>query len=211
MNHHGRRFLTAITVFLAAAGQGAAKDLGTHGPLFEVAEPSILETIKTRLKEMEAAGDLDRMREEMQNTTREYVNRPRPVPGLGKAEEYARWEVDLSITLDRDLADHQGQVFARAGTVVNPMAYSRFNKRIVLLDGDDPEQVEFALSEGNELDTLLVLVNGDPLGLMRDHGRRFYFDQDGVLVKRFGIENVPAVAQRADPVMQLEEIVVGSK
>ncbi len=211
MKHHRRRLLVAVLVFAAAAGQGAAKDLGTHGPLWEVTEPSILETIQTRLKEMEAAGDLDRMREEMQNTTRAYVNRPRPVPGLSKAEEYARWDVDLSITVEQDIADHQGQVFARAGTVVNPMAFSRFNKRIVLFDGDDPAQVEFALSSGNELDTLLVLVNGDPLGLMREHGRRFYFDQDGVLVKRFGIENVPAVAQRADPYMQVEEIVVVSK
>ncbi len=204
-----RLFQTAAFVVLASAGQGTAKDLGTHGPLFEVEEPSLLDTIKNRLTEMEAAGELDQMRQEMQDTTRAYVNRPRPVPGLGKAEEYSIWEVDLSITLTEDLVDHQGVVFARAGTVVNPMAYSRFNKRIVLIDGDDPDQVSFALSDGDELNTLLVLVNGDPLGLMREHGRRFYFDQDAVLVNRFGIQNVPAVVQRADPLMQVEEIALG--
>ncbi|NSY40681.1 type-F conjugative transfer system protein TraW [Leisingera sp. ANG59] len=209
MTHHRRRLQAAVLVLAAAAGQGAAKDLGTHGPLFEVAEPSLLDTIKTRLLEMEAAGELDQMRQDMQDTTRAYVNRPRPVQGIGKAEEYAVWEVDMSITLKEDLADHQGRVFARAGTVVNPLAYSRFEKRIVLLDGDDPDQVAFALADGGELDTLLVLVNGDPLGLMREHGRRFYFDQDAVLVKRFGIRNVPAVVQRADPVMQVEEIALG--
>ncbi|NKX74063.1 type-F conjugative transfer system protein TraW [Rhodobacteraceae bacterium R_SAG3] len=204
-----RLFQTAAFVVLASAGQGTAKDLGTHGPLFEVEEPSLLNTIKNRLTEMEAAGELDQMRQEMQDTTRAYVNRPRPVPGLGKAEDYSIWEVDLSITLTEDLVDHQGVVFARAGTVVNPMAYSRFNKRIVLIDGDDPDQVSFALSDGDELNTLLVLVNGDPLGLMREHGRRFYFDQDAVLVNRFGIQNVPAVVQRADPLMQVEEIALG--
>ena len=204
-----RLFQTAAFVALASAGQGTAKDLGTHGPLFEVEEPSLLDTIKNRLTEMEAAGELDQMRQEMQDTTRAYVNRPRPVPGLGKAEDYSIWEVDLSITLTEDLVDHQGIVFARAGTVVNPMAYSRFNKRIVLIDGDDPDQVSFALSDGDELNTLLVLVNGDPLGLMREHGRRFYFDQDAVLVNRFGIQNVPAVVQRADPLMQVEEIALG--
>lgn len=204
-----RLFQTAAFAVLASAGHGTAKDLGTHGPLFEVEEPSLLDTIKNRLTEMEAAGELDQMRQEMQDTTRAYVNRPRPVPGLGKAEEYSIWEVDLSITLTEDLVDHQGVVFARAGTVVNPMAYSRFNKRIVLIDGDDPDQVSFALSDGDELNTLLVLVNGDPLGLMREHGRRFYFDQDAVLVNRFGIQNVPAVVQRADPLMQVEEIALG--
>lgn len=204
-------YRTVLLSIVLASGQGAAKDLGTHGPLFEITEPSLLDTIKQRLSDMEAAGELDVMKKEMQDRTKAYVNRPRPVTGLGKAETYARWEVDLSITLTQDLADHNGQVFARAGTVVNPLAYSRFNKRIVIFDGDDPAQVEFALSEGDELNTLLVLMNGDPLGLMREHGRRFYFDQDSVMVDRFGIRNVPAVVQRADPFMQVEEIVVGSK
>ncbi|WP_171182372.1 type-F conjugative transfer system protein TraW [Ruegeria sp. HKCCD8929] len=200
-------FLPLVIALFATAVQ--AKDLGTHGPLFEVIEPSILETIHARLRDMEASGELAVMQRDMQDRTKSYVNRPRPVPGIGKATEYASWEVDMTITLTEDLADHQGQVFARAGTVVNPLAYSRFNKRIVLIDGDDAAQVRFALSEGDELDTLLVLVKGDPLGLMREHGRRFYFDQDAVLVDRFGINNVPAVVQRADPVMRVEEIVVG--
>ena len=49
----------------------------------------------------------------------------------------------------------------------------------------------------------------EALALMREHGRRFYFDQDAVLVKRFGVQNVPAVVQRADPFMQVEEIALG--
>jgi conjugal transfer pilus assembly protein TraW len=196
-------------LLLLSAGAGMAKDLGTHGPLFEVTEPSILDTIRVRLSEMETNGEIAQMQRDMQDRTRAYVDRPRPVAGLARAEKTALWEVDLSITLTEDLADHQGQVFAGAGTVVNPLAYSRFDKRIVLFDGDDPDQVGFALETGGELDTLLVLVNGDPLGLMRAHGRRFYFDQDGVLVKRFGIRNVPAVVQRADPVMQVQEIALG--
>lgn len=199
----------AALLLLSMAGQGAARDLGTHGPLFEIGEPSLLDVIKARLTKLEADGELNRMRREMQDTTRSYVNRPPRVAGLHKAENYATWEVDLTITLKEDLSDHRGRVFARAGTVVNPTAYSRFNKRIVLFDGDDPDQVAFALADGNELDTLLVLVNGDPLGLMRDYGRRFYFDQGGVLVNRFGIRNVPAVVQRADPLMQVEEIALG--
>ncbi|WP_244615028.1 type-F conjugative transfer system protein TraW [Pukyongiella litopenaei] len=188
-----------------------AKDLGTYGPLFEVIEPSILDTIRTRLRDMEATGELDAMRRDMQERTRRYTERPRPVPGLGKAEDYRAWDVDLTITLKEDLADHRGRVFARAGTVVNPLAWSRFDKRIVLFDGDDPAQLRFALEDGDELDTLLVLVSGDPLGLMRAHGRRFYFDQDGVLVGRFGIRNVPAVVSRADPMMRVEEFAVGDE
>ena len=114
----------------------------------------------------------------------------------------------VSITVETDLADQNGRIFARRGTVVNPLAYSRFNKTIILFDGDDPAQVEFALSEGNELDTLLVIVSGEPLELTRINGRRFWFDQQGVITDKFQIERLPSVITRADPVMLVEEIPV---
>lgn len=186
-----------------------AEDFGTHGPVWDISEPSLLDVIKARLQEMEEAGDIARMQQEMQDTTRAYVARPRPVFGLVKAQEERSFEVDLTITVSRDLADHEGRVFARAGSVINPLHYSHFNKRIVFLDGDDPAQVAFALQEGNELDTLLVLTNGAPLELMREHGRRFYFDQDAVMVNRFQIAALPSEVMRASDVMIVREVPVG--
>ena len=158
---------------------------------------------------MDESGELEDMRDEMQETTRAYVNRPRPVLGLLPAEEARSFEVDLTITLERDLMDHRGQVFARAGTRINPLDYSHYNQRIVVFDGDDPDQVSFALSEGNELDTLLVLTNGAPLELMRAHGRRFYFDQDGQITSRFQVTRLPSVITRGNRVMVVEEVPVG--
>jgi conjugal transfer pilus assembly protein TraW len=187
-----------------------AKDFGTHGPIWEIAEPNLLEVIQARLSAMQESGELDAMQREMQDITRAYVNRPRPVQGLLPAEEAHSYEVDLSITLDRDLMDHRGVVFARAGTRINPLEYSHFNQRIVVFDGDVPEQVAFALSEGNELDTLLVLTNGAPLELMRSHGRRFYFDQDAQITARFQITRLPSVITRGDRVMRVEEVPVGA-
>ncbi|MDG1738683.1 MAG: type-F conjugative transfer system protein TraW [Paracoccaceae bacterium] len=203
--------LTALAFCLSLLAPGAmmAKDFGTHGPVWEIAEPNLLEVINARLSAMEDSGELDDMRDEMQDTTRAYVNRPRPVPGLLPAEEAHSYEVDLSITLDRDLMDHRGVVFARAGTRINPLEYSHFNQRIVVFDGDVPDQVAFALSEGNELDTLLVLTNGAPLDLMRAHGRRFYFDQDARITSRFHITRLPSVITRGERVMMVEEVPVG--
>lgn len=198
-----------LCVALLAPGAMMAKDFGTHGPVWEIGEPNLLEVINARLAAMEDSGELDAMRTEMQDTTRAYVNRPRPVLGLLPAEEAHSYEVDLSITLDRDLMDHRGVVFARAGTRINPLDYSHFNQRIVVFDGDVPDQVAFALSEGNELDTLLVLTNGAPLELMRAHGRRFYFDQDGQITSRFHITRLPSVITRGDRVMRVEEVPVG--
>ncbi len=185
-----------------------AKDFGTQGPVWDIIEPSILDTIKARLGEMESSGALAAMQQEMKDKTRAYVNRPRPVTGLVDAEDYAEFEVDMSITLNRDLADQQGRVFARAGTVINPLDYSVFNKRIVFLDGDNPDQVAFALSKGTELDTLIVLTNGAPLELMRQYGRRFYFDQDGQMTRKFQIRKLPSEVVRGQRVMIVREIPV---
>ena len=207
----GNLLMSAVGVCLMAGSIAAAKDLGTHGPVFPVEEPSILDAIQDRLGAMERNGEFELLRQEMEETTRAYVDRPRPVTGLRKATEDRTYDVDLSITVERDLPDHEGRVFAKAGDVINPLDYSMFQKRIVLLDGDDPAQVEWALAFGNEIDTLLVLTNGAPLDLTREHGRRFYFDQDGVITARFGVEALPAQIVRGDGVMRVMEVTVGDR
>ncbi len=201
--------MVAVCASLAVAGSADARDLGTHGPVFPVEEPSILDAIHERLSAMEASGELEQMRQGMEDTTRSYVNRPRPVLGLRKATEDRYYSVDLSITVERDIADHRGVVFAKAGDVINPLHYSHFTKRIVLLDGDDPKQVDWALSHGTEIDTLLVLTSGTPLDLTKEHGRRFYFDQDGVITNRFEVRALPAEIIRGDDVMHVHEVPVG--
>jgi len=206
-----QRLALVTLLFLILTPSSYSKDFGRFGPVWEIAEPSILDMIKQRLGELESSGELESMKLEMQDKTRAYVARPRPVLGIREAKEQRQFWVDLTHELSRDLKDHQGRVFARAGTVINPLHYSHFNKRIVVIDGDRPAQVEFALAEGNELDTLLVLINGAPLELMRKHQRRFYFDQDAQIVKKFNIEFVPSVISRGDDAMLVTEIPMGEK
>lgn len=190
------------------AGAAASKDFGVYGTLFPVTEPDFLQEIIGRFQTMEETGELKEMERAMQARTRAYIDRPTVGALLPPAEEYRAFEFDPSITLDRDLMDQNGTVFAKAGTRVNPLAYSGFSKRIVVIDGDEEAQVKFALSEGNEIDTLIVIAKGAPLDLSNNHGRRFWFDQQGVIVARFGLEYLPSVITRADPVMLIEEIPV---
>lgn len=187
----------------------AAKNFGTYGTVFPIIEPDFLEEIMSRLRAMEADGGLAQLERDMQDRTRDYLERPRSGLDLPAAQDYRAFYFDPSITLDRDLADHNGTVFASAGTTVNPLAFSGFSKRIVVIDGDAEDQVAFSLEEGDELDTLIVIAKGAPLDLMRRHGRRFWFDQDGVIVTRFGLEHLPSVITRADPMLLIEEIPTG--
>ncbi|MGO4855368.1 hypothetical protein [Phaeovulum sp. W22_SRMD_FR3] len=208
----GRRTQRAVILAAALAGalasSAAAKNFGAYGTVFPITEPDFLQEILSRFQAMEANGGMAQMERDMQDRTRDYLNRPVAGAILPPAEEYLAFEFDPSITLDRDLTDHEGRIFAQAGTVVNPLNYSGFSKRIVVIDGDAPGQVDFALSEGDEMDTLIVIAKGAPLDLSRTHGRRFWFDQQGVIVNRFGIERLPTLITRADPVLLIEEIPV---
>lgn len=198
--------LAALSTLVLTAVPSRAADYGVFGALFRVEEPSVLETIYARLSEMETNGELAQMEEDMKARARERIHRPLPVTGLARTEVYASYEVDLSITLDRDLADHRGVVFARAGTRINPLDYSRFQRRLVFIDGDDPDQVTFALDLNMREDVKIILVNGAPLELTEAHQVLFYFDQGGMISNRFGLTHVPSVVSRADPVMLVEEI-----
>ena len=199
--------LTALALALPASAV-SARNFGTYGQVFPVKEPDMLEEILKRFRAMEASGGLAQMEKDMQERTRGYVERPAIAAYLAPAERYRAYEFDPSIRVDRDIADQNGTVFARAGTVINPLDHSGFSKRIVIIDGDEPAQVAFALEKGDEMDTLIVIAKGAPLDLGRKHGRRFWFDQQGVIVKRFEVEKLPTVITRADPVLIIEEIPV---
>ena len=202
-----KRLVMPLAIVMSLSASPAfAVDYGTFGALFPVEEPSVLDTICARLSEMEENGELAQMEEDMKEKALSRVNRPIPVEGLGVAQEYRSYTVDLSITLNRDLADHRGVVFAQAGTRVNPLEHSRFNQRLVFIDGDDPDQVAFAVDLASQEAVKLILVNGAPLELTEAHQVLFYFDQGGVIGDRFGLTVVPSVVSRADPVMLVEEI-----
>lgn len=210
----GRCARAVITLGLAAASYTAgqspviAKNFGAYGTVFPVTEPDFLEEILSRFRAMEENGGLAQMERDMQDRTREYLERPTVANLLPAAEEYRAFYFDPAITVERDLADQNGTVFMKAGTRINPLDYSAYDKRIVVIDGDAEDQVAFALEEGDELDTLMVIAKGAPLDLMRKHGRRFWFDQDGVIVARFEIERLPTVITGAGEVLLIEEIPV---
>lgn len=196
---------TLLLTLCLGATQASAKDYGSLGQLYPIHEQDFLEMVREGFVQMEADGRMERIRKESVAQVKRSVERPRGA-SLPLAQVPRSFTVDLTITLERDLSDQNGTIFARAGTKINPMFYSRFNKRIVMIDGDDPEQVDFALSEGNELDTLIVLARGAPLKLMRAHGRKFWFDADQQMLTKFNIQALPSVVTRADPLMRVDEI-----
>ena len=184
-----------------------AKDLGVAGQTFEIIEPDLLSMIETRLKEMQASGELAQRNEELKQKVVASVERPTAVTGLRPTDSPRTWLHDPSIIVSEDITLPTGDVLARAGDRINPLEMMPLTLKLILIDGDDPKQVEFALKETkHETRTRRILVSGAPLELMRATEKRFYFDQDGQITSKFGITQVPAIIVQEGNRLRISEI-----
>lgn len=200
--------LTALILLTLSAASGA-KDLGTWGNVFEPAEQDMLTFIQNRLKGMEQSGELDRLREEATARVKEHAVRPTPVEGLSKAVTYRSFVWDPTFTVKENITDMQGNVIARKGDTVNPLDKVPFSQVLYFIDGDDREQVNWTWQQiAGQTDFKVILVKGNIRDSSNALNERIYFDQSGVLTRKFGFEHIPARISRDGRVMKVEEIPV---
>lgn len=84
-------------------------------------------------------------------------------------------------------------VFARQGEVMNPLQYVPFNQTLYFINGDDPAQVAWMKRQTPPiLESKIILVQGSIPEMQKSLDSRVYFDQNGVLCQRLGIDQVPA-------------------
>ena len=189
---------------LALPGAAQARDYGQRGAVFPIIERDLLEQIRSRLQAMEASGETARLNEKLKRRTIARVKRPDPVAGLVRASDSRRWSFDPTITLDADIRGANGELIHASGTRVNPLDSVSLRADLVFLDGDDPDQLAWALKQGANVK--LILIKGAPLGLMKARQRRFYFDQGGKLTGKFGIRAVPARVRQHGRMLAVSEI-----
>lgn len=196
----------ALGPTLPGAHAGRAADLGQLGEVWPIVEPDLWATIKGRLEQAEATGELDRMNAAFAARARSRAMRPPPVARLRPAVEDRSWIYDPSIAVDHDIADLKGNIIARAGQKVNPLDHVEMPRSLIFIDGDVAAEVEWALEQGSDSETMLIMVKGSPFDLMRTRQRRFYFDQQGTLVAKFGIGATPAVVSQEDKHLRVSEV-----
>ncbi len=197
--------LIPALLLLSCSTPAVAKDYGQHGTLWPVIEPDLLEQIEARLGHLKASGETARLNERLKQRTIARVNRPEPVAGIIHAASLRSWQLDPTISAERDIADEKGRIIITAGTRVNPLDTVSMRAPLVFLDGDDPAQLAWASARFGKTNAKLILVRGAPLALMKARQRRFYFDQGGTLVKHFGIRAVPAVVEQQGRVLRITE------
>jgi len=141
---HARSAIVAAALWITLAGPLFAQDLGVIGPTYDIAERDLIEAIQSRLRQMQATGELARHEEEYRRRVLEGIETPRPVSGIKPTETARTFYIDPTYTLDRHIQDEHGRILFPAGTKVNPFDYDRMSKVLLFFDGSKKNQVEFA-------------------------------------------------------------------
>jgi conjugal transfer pilus assembly protein TraW len=186
--------LTMSALFSCLGSEAQGKDLGVVGPVHEIAEPDMLLEIQSRLQAKQASGELARVEAQARLRTLQRIQNPAPVAGLQRTLVPRTYRFDPSVRFDEAVLDDKGRVVIAAGTLANPLSVVGLRATLLFFDGRDEEQVRSARAELERSKGPItpILVAGSPLALSKAWRRSVYFDQDGRMVRRFGIAAVPA-------------------
>jgi conjugal transfer pilus assembly protein TraW len=203
--------MLGLSLFLSiscASFEAAGEDLGAVGSTYEIAEPDLIEVIRSRLEAMSRSGELARKQIEYRDRVVRGIERPKPIKGIGPTHSPRTFHVNPGMVLAQDIRDAAGQLLFAKGTQVNPLDLVSLSKRLIFFDARDDRQVAFVKAAVNDspISSKPILVAGQPLELMRNWKRPVYFDQGGTLVKRFGIRQVPAIVSQDGKRLRIDEV-----
>ncbi|MBP7367544.1 MAG: type-F conjugative transfer system protein TraW [Pseudoxanthomonas sp.] len=198
-----------LGLMLGATG-ARAMDLGVIGPTYEISEPHLLQMIEQRLRAKERSGELGRLEAQVRERGIATVKNPPPVTGLRATETVRTFYFDPSFTLDRNILGPQGELLFAAGTRKNPLEVVSLSRHLLFFDARDPRQVGrarqlIALYQGR---VKPILVGGAYLDLMQSWHLPVYYDQQGLLTRRLGITQVPALVSQDGLRLRIDELAV---
>jgi conjugal transfer pilus assembly protein TraW len=208
MNRWTRTAAPCATLLVATAS--IAADLGTIGPTHRIAEPHLLQMLEQRLRDKRLSGELARLEQEAGARGSEAVRQPAPVDGVRTTTAPRSFHVDPSITLTQNILGPQGELLYAAGTRANPLDVVAMSRQLLFFDARDPRQVRQAqgiISKAPET-FKPILTGGSYLELMQAWRVPVYYDQLGLLTRRLGIAQVPALVSQEGRQLRVDELEV---
>ncbi len=193
-------FKKCILICLAASPL-LAKDFGSRGENFAVAEEDMTHYLQQKLQESMKGRSVE---EEIIN----YCLNPDPIPGIGKSIEMRSFNVDFSQTLTEDVTVGDKVLFQK-GETLNPLDEIDLPGGMLFLDGTDPAELAWARKKPDNF--MWILVKGSPIRLQEQEDRDIYFDQAGFLTLQLKVQNTPALAKQSGSKMFVEEVLINEK
>ena len=185
-------------------------DLGTVGQVYPIEESDFLVFIKQHIEEIQKNGEWEKIQTQLKERVSKHADRPTSLL-LPRTLEAKTWNINPSITVPYDIKDAEGKVITPAGTTVNPLSIISLTKELIFYDADDKNQVMWVADYHKKLKQAgikdkLILVGGSVVDQSNLFSCAIYFDQEGKLVKKFGIQHVPAVVKQSGLSLKIMEV-----
>lgn len=186
----------------ASAWATVTKHLGSVGRTFPVIEPDLIAEL--RLSSLKTEKTRQEMVDEMIQNYRPAGLRPLP-----RATADRTFLVDMHFTLDRDLTDAGGNVIYPRGYSFNPLNYIVMTGNLIIIDGDDPDQVNwFINSPYSRTRQVKVLLTAGRAADLTERLHRPIFYLTGDIAERLQLAAVPSLIVRKGDKMQVQEFYV---
>jgi conjugal transfer pilus assembly protein TraW len=202
---------TVIIICIIVPAISIAKDLGKVANTFAILEEPFTEMIKRRLEKV----DIEQERQKMESIARDRVENPKPIEGIREAQEDRVFYYDPTYILQEDAVLPCGKILYAAGTKVNPLEHMDLDRRLFFIDSRNQNQVKWLKAQLEEkvvaaIEDRIIIVGGSVFKLKEElgpeHEDKVYFDQEGELVHKFGINASPAIAMQEGNRLKIEEI-----
>jgi conjugal transfer pilus assembly protein TraW len=202
-----QRLTTIIATTLLAFNIGA-QDLGVIGPVYPIAEPSLLEVILTKLRHAESTGVLGQLQRDAQTRIRRGIEQPESITNVSKTTKPRTHYYDPSLVIPYAISDAEGRIIIAPGTTVNPLDTVSLSKHLLFFDARDADQVKRAraLLDQHHGKVKLILTGGSYLDLMKHWKQPVFFDQQGLLTTKLRIQQVPALVYQDGKRLRIDEI-----
>ncbi|HHH46126.1 MAG TPA: type-F conjugative transfer system protein TraW [Thiotrichales bacterium] len=202
------RALAATMLLMIPAPFAGAQDLGTVGPVWEIAERDLLAVIEGRVRDFMDSGRWEKEKKKMRERARAYLAHP-PGISLPRAAERSKRLMDPTLVVPYDIRDAEGNLLYAAGTRVNPLDRVSLSAPLLFIDATDDDQVDLAarLAEQDETGALrVILVDGPYTDTAKRLGRQIWFDQRGYIAGELGLEAVPTLVYQRAKHLVIEQI-----
>ena len=195
-----RLFVTMLALFVASAAH--ARNLGTVGATYSIAERDALAEIEEKAKGIDWSRVIKKKHIEEYDGPADRVSLPR-------AARNRSFPVDMTYTLQMDIPDGKGGILYPKGYTFNPLDYVTFARTLVVINGNDEEQVKwFVASEyKGRIDVMLLLTEGP----YRSLGKKLdvpLFYADSMIVERMRLSVVPSIVRQEGKVMMVHEYAI---
>lgn len=193
---------TLLIAYTSQAKSLETKDLGTVGETYPIVEADVV-------KELQRQAMQNKQKSE--NFLLEELKKYQPMNlyNLPRAESDSTYLVDMSYSLDRDLVDGSGKVIYPKGYTFNPLDYLSFPGGLVIIDGEDPQQLQwYKTSPYVNLPQARLLLSGGYAFEIVEQLRRPAFYLTGDIAKRLKLYAVPAVVIQEGKQLLVREVYI---